>query len=374
MPAKGADLDDIFAYETIKVVIIKDSRVGMIHRGIQGVIATFVIGFQLIYSEGYMQREVNTGFIAGMVPYMSGHVYSGFSEADGKVRAWDSADIVSPANEVGGLFITTKLAITAGQSPGECANERKPCSGDSDCKKKDPLYLGKCDSGKCTEMMWCPSEDTSGKGKATIIHQIEGISNMLCWFKAMIMFPTLSETRKFDSMDGKGPTQGMNAWTIEDLLSQTQNEPTTYDDVKADGAVISLIFKWACNVNYKTCKDHRIIVKRLDPKSDPIAKGFNYKQAFYYYKGEELVRDEYTRYGIRFLLSSEGEGRKPDVASTMMLVSSAIALLKIADAAADGLIIHVLKHKHLYAQCKFETTDDFSDLQDRIYLVTGEEI
>ena len=72
MPAKGADLDDIFAYETIKVgpgarrpplfartktlallsgrcfvqvVIIKDSRVGMIHRGIQGVIATFVIGF-----------------------------------------------------------------------------------------------------------------------------------------------------------------------------------------------------------------------------------------------------------------------------------------------------------------------------------------
>ena len=55
-------------------------------------------------------------------------------------------------------------------------------------------------------------------------------------------------------------------------------------------------------------------------------------------------------------------------------VTGVVAVLTAADAAADGLIIHVLKHKHLYAQCKFETTDDFSDLQDRIYLVTGEEI
>jgi len=112
----------------------------------------------------------------------------------------------------------------------------------------------------------------------------------------------------------------------------------------------------------------------LDDPKHPVAKGFKFTSAYYYYKGESLVRDEWTRVGVRMLLASEGEGRQTDLAQTMLIVSSALALIKIADGVADAMIIHVLKHKALYSQCKFETTDDFSDLQDRVYLITGEEV
>lgn len=370
MPQVPPDLDDTFAYETQKVVLIRDRRVGMIHRGIQAFITLIVIGIQLIYMEGYMAREINTGFINGIIPFDFGKVYSGYSQDGDSLRAWDSADLVAPANEVGGMFVTTKLAITKEQAPGECANPKHKCSGDADCKNKPPLFLGACDGGKgCKEFMWCPPEDPDGK-KGTVVHQIEGIEKFVCWFKAVIMFPTLNKEKKFDTMDGKGPKLGDNAFTIKEILSKAG---TTYDEIKADGCVIAVKLKWSCPMASKKCP-HELDVKRLDPKDDPVAKGFNFKQAFYYYKGEMLVRDEWTRYGIRMLLSSEGEGRQTDLAQTMLLVSSALALIKIADAAADGLIISVLKHKHLYAQCKFETTDDFSDLQDRVYLITGEDV
>merc|ERR1711871_605781 len=147
--------------------------------------------------------------------------------------------------------------------------------------------------------MWCPSEDTSGKSKTTTIHQIEGIAGMLCWFKAMIMFPTLSQTRKFDTMDGLGPKPQVNAWKLDELLEKAG---TSFEDIKTDGAVISLRFMWKCNVQYMKCKDTELLAKRLDPEKDPVAKGFSFRQAFYYYKGEELVRDEYTRYGVRFFV------------------------------------------------------------------------
>jgi len=74
MPQKPVDLDDVFAYETPKVVIIRDRRVGMVHRGIQAIITLFVVGVQLIYMEGYMARELNTGFINGIIPYDFGKV------------------------------------------------------------------------------------------------------------------------------------------------------------------------------------------------------------------------------------------------------------------------------------------------------------
>ena len=55
-----------------------------------------------------MARELNTGFINGLIPYDFGKVYAGYSQDGETVRAWDSADLVAPANEVGGMFITTK--------------------------------------------------------------------------------------------------------------------------------------------------------------------------------------------------------------------------------------------------------------------------
>jgi hypothetical protein len=58
--------------------------------------------------EGYMKRELNTGFINGIIPYDVGKVYAGYSQDGEALRAWDSADLVAPANEVGGMFVTTK--------------------------------------------------------------------------------------------------------------------------------------------------------------------------------------------------------------------------------------------------------------------------
>jgi len=192
---------------------------------------------------------------------MTSEKYSGYSQDGETIRAWDSADLVAPANEVGGMFITTKLGITKEQAPGECNNPKHKCSSDSDCKNKPPLFLGSCIEKQCKEFMWCPPEDMVGK-KGTVVHQIEGLEKFVIWFKSVIQFPTLNKDKKFDTMDTKGPTLNHNAFTLKSILSKVAapNGPLTFDEIKEDGCVLSVVMKWSCPMTAKKCP-HEIEVK-----------------------------------------------------------------------------------------------------------------
>ena len=74
----------------------------------------------------------------------------------------------------------------------------------------------------------------------------------------------------------------------------------------------------------------------------------------------------------RLLISSRGEGKRVSISAIMLQISSGIALLWLANFAADFLMLHVLPERKHYRTYKQERTPDFSDLRNKIAEVEGE--
>ena len=72
------------------------------------------------------------------------------------------------------------------------------------------------------------------------------------------------------------------------------------------------------------------------------------------------------------LISSRGEGKRVSISAIMLQISSGIALLWLANFAADFLMLHVLPERKHYRTYKQERTPDFSDLRNKIAEVEGE--
>ena len=91
----------------------------------------------------------------------------------GAARAWDHLDAVRPPLEGGAVFVGTQALVSPRQRMGNCTTPAKKCAQDADCERRPPLAAGKCFSGMCVEMQWCPAQ-AEGSSDATEVHSLEG--------------------------------------------------------------------------------------------------------------------------------------------------------------------------------------------------------
>lgn len=188
------------------------------------------------------------------------------------------------------------------------------------------------------------------------------------------MGSTRSRSSRDTCLTSPEPSKGVDSASpplapqIDDLLSLAG---TSYNTVQATGCVISVAVLWDCFVDGATCYP-KLQVQRLDLSSK--RNGFSYQYANYYRTSDtgQLQRDLYTVKGIRFLLSSRGVGKQISFSAIMLQLSSLIALLWLANIAADFLMLHVLPERKHYRSYKQERTPDFSDLRNKIAEVEGE--
>jgi len=385
------DLDEVFSYSTTKEVRMLDRRLGMLCWLIRIIVFSYVAVYVFVLCEGYASTEKGVGFVISQV---NGTTYS---MSGGVPRTWDSVDAVQPALEDGAAFISTEVYYTPLQKMGNCSTWSKQCSTGSDCPNSPPLSTGSCSGGYCEEMQWCPAYSDESVA-TTQVHQLQGADRLAIWVKAAIMFPSLDASRVFSTIDEEKPMQyaGSNAvssslgsgsaqqtagttlgdgskrapdqFTIGELLSLAG---TSYETVQATGCVISVQLLWNCFVDGGVCTP-TIQVQRLDLSSK--RNGFMYQFANYYRTSETAApqRDLYTVKGVRLLLSSRGVGKKISISAIMLQFSSLIALLWLANFAADFLMLHVLPERKHYRTYKQERTPDFSDLRNKIAEVEGE--
>ncbi|KAL1508699.1 hypothetical protein AB1Y20_004794 [Prymnesium parvum] len=383
------DLDELFSYSTSKEVRMLDRRLGIVCWLIRILVVVYVAVYVFLICEGYTSTEKGVGFVISQV---EGTTYS---RSNGVARPWDSIDAVQPALEDGAAFVTTTAYYTPLQRVGNCSTWSKQCSTGSDCSNTPPLSTGSCNSGYCTELQWCPAYSDESV-TSTQLHQLQGADRLRIWVKAAIMFPSLDSSRVFSTIDeekpnvytgsepstststtsgatsgttvGDGSARPPDQFTIGELLSLAG---TSYETVQSTGCVISVSLLWNCFVDGGTCQP-TIQVQRLDLSTK--RNGFSYQYANYYRTSEtgEQQRDLYTVKGVRMLLSSRGVGKKISLSAIMLQVSSLIALLWLANMAADFLMLHVLPERKHYRTYKQERTPDFSDLRNKIAEVEGE--
>merc|ERR1711871_674038 len=335
-------LDQIFSYETNKVVKILDRRLGALYYAIMLLIVFYIVVGVMILGGGYLAREKARGSVSTVV---TGKTYAKVPE----FRLFDGTDAIDPPLEPGAVFIPTRIVLTPKQEQAVCKTTKK-CKEKTDCKTFGGKE-GRCEGGVCSELSWCPDEDGKA-GETTKIFVLEP-GDFGVWFKALIQFTTLDRKRVFSTMLDKNPTvypaKFANAYNIADLLKKSG---TTYTETKEKGAMLLVNLLWNCDLDDPGLCQVDPHIQRIDNKKS--TRGFSIKRASYFFDGDTRKRDLQHCYGIRLFVTTEGSGIKMSVPACILQFSSGLALLAVATAAADGAALGVMSERVHYKKFKFE--------------------
>lgn len=346
--AKKTDWDQTCAYLTFKIVKIQDRNLGMLYWFIVTLVILYIVIFALGMEGRHQYQEPGVGTV---ITRFKGKGFSGN-------RAFDEADLRYPEVEPYGAFILTKQ-IMMNQKIEMCVDFENPCP----CRKG-----AECVDGFCKDQSWCPSlgEGNAESPQGAAIDVITGLANTIVEIHSGIAFPGIGNYFWVTGASPLGKNEFRNI-TLEDLVSRA-DPPTKLEDIMDTGALIGVSFFWNCDVLGDECEP-AAVVKRLDN-----GKGFVQKRAFHKTVGGVDERQAFLMYGIRILVESSGLGRKINFVLIMIQVGSGLALLRTASMASDFMMLQIYPKvkREAYYKCKVTETEDYSDLQDRINLITAQ--
>eukprot|EP01059_Diplonema_ambulator_P014620 TRINITY_DN25540_c0_g1_i1.p1 TRINITY_DN25540_c0_g1~~TRINITY_DN25540_c0_g1_i1.p1 ORF type:complete len:568 (+),score=60.61 TRINITY_DN25540_c0_g1_i1:58-1704(+) len=126
-------LNHLFMYETFKVVRIRDKKLGIARILITCAILSYVIGYELIYKEGYLIKEAPHGAVTTSLrrgdhnDSLNSYCRNGSIPTQEKLPClWlDEVQVLNPPGEEFSMFITTRLSVL---------------SIDQDVNCMDPIY------------------------------------------------------------------------------------------------------------------------------------------------------------------------------------------------------------------------------------------
>eukprot|EP00435_Cladocopium_sp_Y103_P047209 s559_g13.t2 len=173
------DADEVFAYDTVKLVRILDRRLGFVYWGIQALVAFYMIVIVFIINKAYQDTEKSTGWMLTKVvkPQIS---HLGIS--------WDAYDRITNPGESGAVFVPTRILITRGQTQEDeyCESPSHPCKEARDCNVGDPkVQKMECQNGFCMRRQWCPAENANWPTTETHYLDFEKVE---LWFKSYVHY------------------------------------------------------------------------------------------------------------------------------------------------------------------------------------------
>jgi cation transporter protein len=150
----------VFEYDTVKLVHIRNQKIGFVYRLVQLAIIGYILGYVIIYKKGYQETDL---LVSSVTTKVKG------TALDTTKKLWDVADYVVPPEETNAVFVTTSAIITTNQTRGVCpeATGLANCTSDKDCPPDqyvtygNGIRTGQCDNQtkSCFIRAWCPVED-----------------------------------------------------------------------------------------------------------------------------------------------------------------------------------------------------------------------
>lgn len=348
---RNTDLDRLCSYYTRQQVLFLDWKLGLTYWSIQIGMAIVVVGYVLLYCEGYVAFEQAKGSV---VTHVAGDALS-ISQSKPGTRYFSAEDLTYPGLENGNVFVATRQTVHK-QARGICEDPDMPCVTDSDCTGPGDSVC--TDSGLCRTYHWCDVEE------APEIYEMAA-DNLQIWPRSFIQFVKHAPTKIFTTdYPNEGPTAG-TVFSVRQLLAMVDPLPIHYEEISMLGAIFEVGLRWECNIFiYRKSKClPQIHVRRLDTLFDPDNIGYSFKYAEYV---DEEHRVENKVNGVRFLFKTTGVGKKFSVSSTITTLSTAGTILSLAIVVTDLLLTKVSRHRLRFIARKFENTPDFSDyIEDR---------
>jgi hypothetical protein len=346
-----SDKDDVFAYETVKWVRVLDRRLGFVYYALLMVIVVYVVLYVCIIEKQYLDFEKSSGWI---IVQVLNHQTSDTGQI------WDTYDRITNPGEQGAVFIPTKVLITRGQmqdnpdgSPRFCPSPQHTCKTNADCDiDNELLQKSQCQNGRCMRRQWCPAEDRDDTAITTT--QYLEFGNVELWFstyvhyhKFMLDVATTDERKEI-----KYPMKRANTYPLHDLIRMANIDA---EEVIENGGVLVANALLDCDLDTGECGS-KVETINVDTKA-----GYNYAYSNIYFEDGVRKRDTFRMYGIRLLAFATGFGTKTSFPMIVLQASSGIALMMVAQSAADLVLMMVVPEKRHYTEQKVLQTEDFND-------------
>lgn len=342
------DIDKVFAYDSVKLVRVLDARLGMVHCTMQFVILCYIVLYVFIIERQYLEMEKTSGWI----------LMKALNQQRSAIGVtWDIYDRITNPGEMGAIFIPTRIFVTKNQTEGVCKSLTEQCKTHEDCLKNHELEAipDSCDNGYCKITQWCPPENPASP--ATDIHYLQ-ISDVELWFKAYVHFHKfgLDVATTDETKEVMYPMKAANTYPLHDLLRMANLEFTELID---NGAVIMSTVLLKCDFGSgqagADCRS-KVEVVNVDTKS-----GYNYVHTHHWFEGETRYQTQVRMYGIRLVAFATGMGAKAAFSQIILQVSSGIALLMVAQTAADFVLMFIVPERKHYTDQKVIQTEDFNE-------------
>jgi hypothetical protein len=254
----GKDPDIVFAYQTERILKVKDWTLAIIGN----LFTLLVLAYSIIYVFLILQKYNIKGIWTGYSFFnVEGKGYSKINET---YTVWDHGDLLYPEQDSQGLMIGIKVDEIPEQTYGYCSTE---CFIDSDCENNPPISYPKCNSnGYCESPSWCPSIDSNTTTFSS--HIIQNIESFKLQIWSGITFPQFDteEYISYSQQDQVFSSSDANIFYIKDILNEAGIDGI--EDILETGAIIKMDFDWKCDAHKTSCSPD-VKFSRCDSESLP---------------------------------------------------------------------------------------------------------
>lgn len=361
-----------FEYDTPRMVLVRNKKVGVIFRLIQLLVLAYVVGWVFVYEKGY--QTSSSGLISSVSVKLKGLAVTPF--LDSSAQIWDVADYVFPAQGDSSFVVMTNFIVTLRQTQRHCAEhpEGGTCKDDSGCtpgkaeRNAQGIRSGRCvafnDSVRTCEIFgWCPVEVDDHIPRPALLQEAE---NFTLFIKNSISFPRFKVNRR-------NLVEEVNKSYIKTCLYHKTAHPLcpvfnlgyvvresglNFSSLAEEGGVVGITIDWDCDLDWhvRHCKPVYEFHGLYEEKS--LSSGFNFRFARHFMENGTNHRHLFKVFGIRFDILVNGKAGKFDIIPTMTTIGSGIGIFGVATVLCDLLLLHILPKRHYYKQKKFKYAED----------------
>jgi len=337
-------------YTTKKELRVQNRLVGVVNViGLLSIIS-YVIVYTFIIDRGYQLKGLPSGYVSTKT---KGLAFNTTTDYD-KWSFFDSMELVQPAIEMDGLFITTAIVQTW-QSRGICDGQDE-CASDDDCivdaHDNNGVNTGECLYGYCQQHRWCPPENDT----VTISNKLLGVENFTIFLKVVVEFADFNiYLINTEDIEGTGGlVEGYNLFTVSNILDECNLD---IDDVIDDGVLIKGSITYYCNFdNGEDCNPYpEFSWGQEDINTNTVSSGFNFRKVYFSRDSNGTAERLLVKYhGIRMRFSVTGQGGKFNAGAFTMTLGSGIALTAISKFISELLLRHCIPERSFYSMKRMQ--------------------
>nr|XP_055052107.1 P2X purinoceptor 5-like isoform X1 [Misgurnus anguillicaudatus] len=368
-------LQSLFNYSTVKYMVAKNKKVGVLYRIFQLTVIGYLIGWVFVIKKGY--QAIDETIDSSVVTKVKGVALTNTTGTG--VHLWGPEDYVIPQQGERVLFITTNFIETPNQKLGTCSESSKVldaiCTKNEDCTEGEAFQIGngiqtgvclknsRNPTGTCEIYGWCPIEN-SQRPEVPLLTKAE---NFTLYIKNFIRFSkfnfsksnvleTHNETYLKTCLYDKIHHPYCPIFRLGDVVQKAGHN---FQDMAVLGGSIGILIEWRCDLDkgYSKCHpQYSFTSMETCTTTSSVAAGYNFRYARYFKNADgEVHRTLYKVYGIHIDIIVYGTAGMFNIIPTVINIGSGLALMGAGMTICDIILLYVLKQSTLYREKKFET-------------------